>query len=63
MPTTTSAVAMRWTIMERASSFSRPKMGRMRVRTRPMKKITMGSVASATTEASATAGAETRARR
>ena len=63
MPTTTRAVAIRWTMMERASSFSRPKTGRIKVRTRPMKKIMIGSVASAATEARATAGAETSARR
>lgn len=60
---TTMVVAMRWTRTVFLSSFSRPNFGQMRVKTIPMKKMTMGSVASEVTEARATAGARASATR
>ena len=63
MPITTRMVAIKWTRVVRRSSFSRPIFGHIRVSTMPMKKMTIGSVESATTEARATTGARVRAAR
>ena len=60
MPRTTKNVAMRWTIMDLRSSFSRPNFGQIRVSKIPRKNITMGSAESEAADAKATVGARIR---
>ena len=61
MPATTIAVAIRWTETVFLLSFSRPNLGQMRVRTSPIKNITIGSTASDVADTRAVAGARTSA--
>ena len=61
MPTTTNTVAMRWTRTVLRWSFSRPNLGQINVRSKPMKKMTIGSAESEETEAMAMVGAVIRA--
>ena len=62
-PVTTRTVAIRWTSTVFLSSFSRPNLGQMSVRTIPIKNMTIGSEESEMADASATAGAVARAER
>ena len=52
---------MRWTMIDLRSSFSRPNLGQINVRSKPMKKMTIGSAESEETEAMAMVGAVIRA--
>ena len=63
MPVTTRIVATRCTMTVLRSSFSRPNLGQIKVRTIPIKKIAMGTEESMTAEARATVGAAMRASR
>jgi len=63
MPATTRIVAARCTMTDLRLSFSRPNFGQIRVSSKPMKKITIGSAESVAAEASAIDGAKIKALR